>query len=370
MSASCLQVDLNAITANAVLLKARARGALMAVVKAEGFGLGAVDVARAALAGGASQLGVTSVEEALDLRREGLTVPVLSWLNPVDADFDAAIRAGVALAVPGRQHLDAVVRAGRRCARPAVVHLHADCGLARDGAPPEMWWSLASSARRAQVRGEVRVAGVMGHLARADTGPDNAGRASFQRFVDVISRAGLGPVPRHLAATSATLTDPASHFDVCRVGAGLVGIDPSGSTQLRATARWTAKVVAVRDVPEGTGIGYGHTFTTSGPTRLANLAIGYGDGVPRVASGRAQVQLNGHRCDIVGRVSMDQTVVDVRDDLTVKIGDEAIVFGAGEDGEPTLSDWAGWADTIPHEILTGIGSRVPRIATRVAAATW
>lgn len=355
-----LEVDLAAVTANARLFADRAAGELMAVVKADGFGLGAVDVAQAAIAGGATRLGVTSVEEALRLRDADLTVPVLSWLNPVDADWAAAGAAGVEVAVPSREHLTAVTAVARARREPTRIHLHADCGMARDGAPVDRWWSLVTAARRAEVRGEVRVVGLMGHLALADAGPDDNGRASFRRFVAVARRAGLRPAVRHLAATSATLADPASHFDLCRVGAGLVGIDPSRTTSLRGTATWTAPVVLVRDVPTGTGVGYGHGTVTSGRTRLATLPVGYADGVPRAALGRAQVQLLGRRCDVVGRVSMDQVVVDVGD-LAVRPGDEAVLFGPGDAGEPVLRDWATWADTLEHEIVTGIGARVTRV---------
>jgi alanine racemase len=178
----------------------------------------------------------------------------------------------------------------------------------------------------------------------------------------VARRAGLHPRVRHLSATSATLTDPASHFDACRVGAGLVGIDPSRTTTLSAAARWTAPVVVVRDVPAGTGVGYGHATVTTRRTRLVTLPVGYADGVPRVSADHAQVLLHGRRCDVVGRVSMDQVVVDVGD-LPVVPGDEAVLFGAGADGEPTLRDWARWSSTLEHEVLTGLGPRVRRVTT-------
>ncbi|MHA3703524.1 alanine racemase [Jatrophihabitans sp. YIM 134969] len=362
VSGSRLTVDSAAIEANARVFRSRAAGELMAVVKADGFGLGAGAVAAAARRGGATWFGVTSIEEGVALRELGFTVPVLSWLNPVDSEWTVALDNDIDLAVPSREHLTAVVAAARARRTTARLHLHADCGMARDGAPVDRWWSLVTAARRAQARGEVEVVGLMGHLARADTGPDDAGREAFRRFVAVARRAGVRPAVRHLAATSATLTDPASHFDLCRVGAGLVGIDPSGSTRLHPTVTWTAPVVAVRDVPAGTGVGYGHTTVTGRRTRLATLPVGYADGVPRVAGATASVQLRGRRCPVVGRVSMDQVVVDVGD-LPVEPGDDAVLFGPGRHGEPTLQDWASWAGTIEHEIVTGIGARVRRVAT-------
>ncbi|MCX4549764.1 alanine racemase [Streptomyces sp. NBC_01387] len=363
-----LTVDLAAVTANTGVFRARTRAELMAVVKADGFGHGAVDVAHSALAGGASRLGVTSIDEALELRAAGLTAPVLSWLNPVDADWEAALRADVELAVPGAGHLARITAAARASGRCAAVHLHADVGMARDGAEPAAWEPLCAAAREAERQGVVDVVGVMGHLGCADSPEDTHNRAGRLRFLDAVSaarRQGLHPRHRHLAATAATLTDPSSHFDLCRIGAGLIGIDPSGSARLRPALTLTAPVVSVRDVPAGTPVGYGHTHTTAYRTRLALIPAGYADGVPRSVAGRAWVQVRGRRCPVVGRVSMDQTVVDVGAD-PVAPGEVVTLFGPGLDGEPTAADWARWAGTIEHEIVTGIGSRVGR---RVALGT-
>lgn len=353
-----LTVDLAAVAANTRLFAGRTHGALMAVVKADGFGHGAVDVARTALAHGASWLGVTSVEEALALREAGLRAPVLSWLNPVDADYSGAIAAAVDVAVPSREHLAAVLRAGWG----ARVHLQLDTGMARDGASPSDWAGLCRAARRAEREGQVQVVGVMGHLGCADepSDPDNrASRARFAWGLAMAREAGLRPPLRHLAATSATLTDPLSHHTMSRVGAGLVGIDPSRSTVLSPAMTLTAPVVGVRWVRAGTPVGYGHTWTAPCATTLALLPLGYADGLPRAAGPRAEVLLRGRRHRLVGRVSMDQVVVDVGDEAVV-VGETAVVFGPGASGEPTVAEWAAWADTIEHEIVTGIGARVVR----------
>ncbi|WP_341927638.1 alanine racemase [Nocardioides psychrotolerans] len=353
-----LTVDLAAVAANTRLFAGRTHGALMAVVKADGFGHGAVDVARTALAHGASWLGVTSLEEALALREAGLRAPVLSWLNPVDADYSGAIAAAVDVAVPSREHLAAVLRAGLG----ARVHLQLDTGMARDGASPSDWAGLCRAARRAEREGRVQVVGVMGHLGCADepSDPDNrAGRARFAWGLAVARETGLRPPLRHLAATSATLTDPLSHHTMSRVGAGLVGIDPSRSTVLSPAMTLTAPVVGVRRVRAGTPVGYGHTWTAPCATTLALLPLGYADGLPRAAGPRAEVLLRGRRHRLVGRVSMDQVVVDVGDEAVV-VGETAVVFGPGASGEPTVAEWAAWADTIEHEIVTGIGARVVR----------
>jgi alanine racemase len=362
-----LVVDLTAVAANTRLFAARATGELMAVVKADGFGHGAVDVARTSLTHGATRLGVTSVEEALALRAAGIDAPVLSWLNPVDADVATAVAAGVELAVPGREHLDAITSR----ATGARVHLQLDTGMARDGAAPAEWAALCRAARRAERCGLVRVVGVMGHLATADTPTDPAnalGRTRFAWGLETARACGLRPADRHLAATSATLTDPLSHHTMSRVGAGLVGIDPSRTTPLRPALALTAPLVSVRRVRAGTPVGYGHTWIAPATTTLGLLPLGYADGLPRVASGRAEVLVRGARRPIVGRISMDMAVVD----LGVghhEPGDVVTVFGPGDHGEPTVVEWAAWADTIEHEIVTGLGARLHRTVLTMVAGS-
>ncbi len=356
-----LVVDLSAVAANTRLLAGRTDAALMAVVKADGFGHGAVAVARTALGHGATWLGVTSITEALALRAAGLVAPMLSWLNPVDADFGAAVEQGVDLAVPSPQHLEAI-RAGARGRGTARVHLHLDCGMARDGAEPARWRSLCHAARRAERVGDLRVVGLMGHLGCAEQPGDRCnvhGRTRFAWGLDVARGAGLRPQARHLAATAATLTDPLSHHTVVRVGAGLVGIDPSGTVALRPAMTLSAPLVAVRRVRAGTSVGYGHTWSAPTATWLGLVPLGYADGLPRAASGAAEVLVRGRRRPVVGRISMDQTVVDLGDAPT-GVGETVTVFGPGDAGEPTVAAWADWAGTIPHEIVTGLGRRVPR----------
>jgi alanine racemase len=346
-----LIVDLAAIAANTRVFAGRIPGDLMAVVKADGFGHGAVDVARTALAHGATWLGVTSIDEALPLRAAGLTAPMLSWLNPVDAEFGAAVAAGVDLAVPGVEHLVALPPGAR-------VHLQLDSGLAREGAPPALWPALCRAARRLELAGRIRVVGVMGHLPCADdpAHPSNAaGRLRFAWAVQVARAAGLRPAHRHLAATAATLNDPLAHHTMSRVGAGLVGIGAG----LRPALTLTAPIVTCRRVPAGTAVGYGHTWSTGRPTHLGLLPLGYADGLPRAASDQASVSVRGLRRPLAGRISMDQAVVDLGPD-PVTPGETATVFGG--DG-PSVAEWAAWAGTIEHEIVTGLGPRVPRRVT-------
>ena len=340
-----LDVDLTAVAHNTRLLADRATGELMAVVKADGFGHGAVDVARTALANGATRLGVTSIDEALALRAAALGAPVLSWLNPPDADFAEATRSGIDLAVPSLVHLAAAAAAGG-----ARVHLHVDAGMARDGAEPSTWGQLCRSARRAELRGELEVVGVMGHLGCADDPADDCnarGRTRFAWALETARAAGLRPAHRHLAATAATLTDPRSHHTMSRVGAGLVGIDPSGTTRLRPAMTLTAPVLQVRRVRGGTPVGYGHAYRTPGATHLGLVPLGYADGLPRLASGRAEVLVRGLRRPVIGRISMDQLVVDLGE-RPVDLGETVTVFGPGAAGAPPAGVGGGGWPTIEH----------------------
>ncbi|GAA2752279.1 alanine racemase [Amnibacterium kyonggiense] len=354
-----LRVDTTAIAANVRAAATSSGVAVMAVVKADGFGAGAVPAARAALAAGATWLGTATLDEAVALRRAGLAAPLLCWLLPIDARWEAALRLRIDLAVASHAHLRAITRAARRAGVRARVHLHVDTGMARDGAPLGAWPALVAGAAAAERAGLVEVVGVMGHLARADepADPSNAaGVRTYRSALDAALAAGLRPTVRHLAATEAALRLPAAAFDLVRIGAGLVGIGPG----LRPALTLTAPVVLTRRVEAGTPIGYGHTATTERATTLALLPLGYADGLPRRIDPRAEVLLGGRRCRVLGRVSMDQAVVDAGP-RGVRPGAVATVFGPGDDGEPTAADWASWAGTIEHDVVTGIGARVARV---------
>lgn len=354
-----LEIDLAAVAANTRLFRRRTTGSVMAVVKADGFGHGAVDVARTALAAGAAELGVTSIDEALVLRRAGITAPVLSWLNPVSAAWRDAVAADVELAVSSREHLEAVLLS----AIGARVHLHLDTGMARDGADPQAWSDLCRAARRAELHGQLQVVGMMGHLACADepSHPANhRGRTRFAWGLMTARAAGLRPAKRHLAATAATLTDPLSHHTMSRIGAGLVGIDPSGTTPLRGALTLTAPLVEVRTVRAGTPVGYGGTWVAARSTRLGLVGVGYADGLPRLASGAAEMSVRGRRVPVVGRISMDMAVVDLSG-TGAGTGETVTVLGPGTQGEPTVRDWAQAAGYLEHEIVTGLGARLERV---------
>ncbi|MEU4013816.1 alanine racemase [Microbacterium sp. NPDC028030] len=330
---------------------------IMAVVKADGYGHGAVTVATAAVAAGAGWLGVTDVGEARALREAGLSVPVLSWLNPSGVDAEEAARHRVDIAVGSAEELRQLIA---DAGKPVRVHLHLDTGMSRGGSPLDEWPELLRLARSG--RGRVEVVGVMGHLPRADEGDPAANAAAVLRMRqgrDAVLRAGFGPVLVHLAATSGALTDPATHFGMVRIGAGLVGIDPSETTVLAGASRWTAPVVHSVLASPGTAVGYGGAHVTDRETHLSVVGVGYADGIPRELAPDAGVEIGGMRHRIVGRVSMDQIVVDTGS-VPFPRGAVATVFGPEGGAVPAVQDWARWAGSIPHTVVTGIGTRVQR----------
>jgi alanine racemase len=354
-------VDLNAIRHNVQLLAgtaARHGAQTMAVVKADGYGHGAVAVARAALAAGATWLGVCTIEEAIELRAAGITAPVLSWLHTPDEDFTAALEADVDLSVASRRSLDAVVAAARGMGCTARVHLKVDTGLSRGGAQPADWDDVVDHAAKAAADGAIDVVSVWSHLAHADAPEHPTIDKQAARFDEAYRRAtaaGLRPL-RHLANSAATLTRPDLHLDLVRPGIAVYGLSPvpeRGGFGLEPAMTFRSRVMLVKRVPAGEGVSYGHTWTTSRLTRLALVPVGYADGVPRGLSGRLTVLVNGSRRAVVGRVCMDQVVVDCGDADVVE-GDEVVFFGPGHRGEPTAQDWADALDTIHYEIVTGI----------------
>ncbi|MCP2343120.1 alanine racemase [Actinomadura rupiterrae] len=359
LPAPTLQTLPVAVTANVARIRARTQSMIMAVVKAGGYGHGAVTVARAAVAAGAGWLGTTSVAEASVLRAAGLSVPILTWLHPSGIDAEAAAAAGVDVAVGSPDELDALLA---QPSPPVRVHLHLDTGMSRGGCPRERWDDLIDLARRGQEAGRIRVAGLMGHLPLADRADPEANApavAAMQLARQTVQAAGLGSPLTHLASTSGALTDPATHFDMVRVGAGLVGIDPSGTVAMHGASRLTAPIVHTTAVPAGTPVGYDGTYVTGRTTHLSVLPVGYADGIPRECSPEAGVEVRGRRFPVAGRVSMDQIVIDTGA-ASFPVGTSATVFGPGGGAVPSVHDWARWAGTIPHTIVSGIGPRVTR----------
>jgi alanine racemase len=354
-----LQTFPQAVTSNVAIARTRTRSRLMAVVKADGYGHGAITVAQAAIAAGAEWLGTTDIAEASKLRAAGLTVPILTWLNPSGVDAEAAATDQIDVAVASVDELEALLK---HAASPVRVHLNIDTGMAREGCFMHEWDTLIARARQGQQQGKIRVVGLMGHLPLADQAEPEANTPAVSRMRQArraVMAAGFDAPLTHLAATSGTLTDPATHFGMVRLGAGLVGIDPSETTELHGASRLTAPVVHSATVKAGTPVGYGGTYVASRSTSLSVLPVGYADGIPREISPDASVEIRGRRYPVVGRVSMDQIIIDTGADCFPH-GTTATIFGPQGGLTPTIHDWARWAWTIPHTIVTGIGPRVRR----------
>ncbi|MES5816398.1 alanine racemase [Streptomyces sp. RG80] len=365
------EIDLAALRANVRTLRALAPGAaLMAVVKSDAYGHGAVPCARAAVEAGATWLGTATPEEALELRAHGITGRVMCWLWTPGGPWREAVEADLDVSVSGMWALDEVVAAARGASRPARVQLKADTGLGRNGCQPgDDWAELVAHALRAEEEGLLRITGLWSHFACADEPghPSIAAQLSlFREMVAYAQQAGVRPEVRHIANSPATLTLPEAHFDLVRTGVAVYGISPSpelGSPAdfgLRPVMTLSASLALVKRVPGGHGVSYGHHYVTPGETTLGLVPVGYADGVPRHASGTGPVLVGGKWRTVAGRIAMDQFVVDLGGDEP-EPGSEAILFGPGDRGEPTAEDWAQAAGTIAYEIVTRIGSRVPRV---------
>jgi alanine racemase len=359
-------VDLDAIRDNvATLARQVAPARTMAVVKADAYGHGAVPVARAALAGGADWLGVADLVEAIALRDVGIDAPTLAWMHDPDADFAGAIEHQVDLGVSSLEQLVAIADAAASVGRRARVHLKIDTGLSRNGVAPEAWDDVVEAAARLEREGIIGVRGVFSHLANTSADEDAAQIAAFDTALAAASAAGLAPEVRHIASTAGAVRRPASRYDLVRLGIGCYGVPPFGDGTtaaelgLRPAMTLRGRVAAVRRIDGGTGASYGHVWRAERATTLALVPLGYADGVPRQASGRAEVWLAGARRPVVGRIAMDQFLVDVGDD-EVAVGDEVVLFGDPATGAPSADDWGTAADTIGYEIVTRIGPRVPR----------
>jgi alanine racemase len=366
------RVDLTAIRDNVATLRARASGGaeVMAVVKADGYGHGLVPSARAAVAGGATWLGTALLEEALALRAAGVREPrLLSWLHGPGERYGDAIVADVDLSASATWALREIAEAARSVGQPARVHLKVDTGLSRGGASGEDWPNVVEAAAKAQADGLIRVVGVWSHLAYADEPGHETNARQARLFVDAIdvaAGAGLRPDVRHLANSAAALTAPEQHFDLVRPGIAVYGLSPvpdvatSAQLGLRPAMTLTASLVLVKRVPPGSGVSYGHIYTTASETTVGLVPLGYADGIPRAAGNVGPVWAAGRRRAVAGRVCMDQFVIDLGDDAAA-VGDEVVLFGPGDGGEPTAQDWADATGTISYEIVARIGSRVPRV---------
>ena len=363
-----IDVDLAAVRHNVrTLAELVAPSALMVVVKADGYGHGMLEVARAARQAGAPWLGVATLDEALQLRWAGDTGRILCWLTVPGEDYDSPVQEELDLTAYSLAELDEIAAAAERTGVVARVQLKVDTGLSRGGAPMVAWPDLVEEARRLEGAGLVRVTGVWSHLANADQPEhpaNDAQQALFEEALAVAADAGLRPEVRHLANSAAAVLRPGARYDLVRVGIATYGLDPApGHTPdlgLVPAMTVSARLAMVKALRAGDSVSYGHTWTAEGDTTVGLVPVGYGEGVPRVAGNRAHVWVAGRQRPVRGVVCMDQLVVDLDGDL-LEAGDEALLWGPGTRGEPTAQDWAEASDTINYEIVTRVGGRLERV---------
>lgn len=406
-------IDLDAVAHNAHVLAAVGGVPWMAVVKADAYGHGIAPVAITCLRAGATWLGVAQLSEALHLRsllddagiarpsRRPDSVPtserprLLCWLLPVlspeqaaapGSPVRAALVAGIDLSVSTRAQFDAITAAARAeladspDAAPARIHLKADTGMSRGGATPADLPALAAAAKSAEQEGTIAVVGLWSHLSRADEPACGSTEKHLSRFLAaerVVTEAGLEPRVRHLAATAGLLWHPDTRLDLVRIGIGLYGLSPdpavatSTALDLAPAMRLEAPLTQVKRIPAGQAVSYGGTWRAPTDRWLGLVPLGYADGIPRAASNGGPVAVNGLRAAIVGRVCMDQVVIDLGPATTPEgapvpppatAGDVAVLWGAPTDAvTPTADDWAELCSTINYEIVTRLGARVPRV---------
>ena len=361
-------VDLDAIAHNVRVLRERAGSAqVMAVVKADGYGHGAAQVGRAALAAGAAELGVATVGEAMDLRRAGITAPVLAWLHPPGTDFGPAVAADVQIGVSSMRQVDDVLDAARRTGVTATVTVKVDTGLNRNGVAAADYPDLLTALGRAIADDAIRVRGLMSHLSHGDEPAHPNNDLQAQRLREMITTARRHGVPIdlvHLSNSPSVLARPDLAFDMVRPGVAVYGLNPlAGRDEAGLIPAMTLKapVSLVKSLSAGDGVSYGHIWIADRDTTVALIPLGYADGVFRALSGRMKVLINGRLHRNVGRICMDQFVVDLGPGpVDVATGDEAILFGPGSAGEPTAQDWADLIGSIHYEVITSPRGRAVR----------
>ena len=373
MSRASAEINLSAITQNFKSIKSRTTADVLAVVKADAYGHGLIPVSKALEEAGADWFGTALLEEAINLRKAGILKPIISWLTPLGEDFKSAIDLDIDLGIPSIDLLDEVIKAASLTGKTARIHLEIDTGMSRGGVLSE-WDQLIKSVLVGVNLKQLKVIGIWSHFARADE-PDelmNQEQLSlFEEKVNQAKAAGIDAQFIHIANSAALFTNKSTHKNIIRSGIALFGLSPdiktigdSSSLGLKPAMKLKAKLNLVKEVKAGSSVGYGGTAVLKSDTKLGVVALGYADGIPRNTNNLAGVFVDKKRAPIIGRVSMDQFVVDLGITSTAKTGDEVIVFGDGSSGEYTVDEWAKAANTINYEIITRIGPRVPRIYPR------
>ncbi len=358
-------VDLDALAHNVRELKEKAGGAaLMAVVKANAYGHGAVAVSRAALAAGADRLAVISVEEGEKLRLGGITAPILVMGPTMPGQAERVLEMSLTPTVNSREL--ALALSGQAVERGVIqrVHLKVETGLNRFGVPPE---ELLPSAEFLRGLPGIEVEGLFTHFASGDEGDKAFTRAQFDVFMEVAERVRWIPM-RHVANTATLMDMPELSLDMVRTGIGIYGCYPSSevsrSVALRPVLSLKSRVARLKELSPGETVSYGRTWRAERPSAIALVACGYGDGLRRALSNRGSVLVRGRRAPIVGRVAMDMCVADVTEVPEVQLDDEVVLVGRQGDEQIAVEELAELCDTINYEILCGITARVPRVYRR------
>lgn len=352
-----------AISSNVELLKAMTvKQKMLVVVKADGYGHGALISANAAIEGGADWLGTADVEEALSLRKSGILAPILAWLFGPSENLAEALEQNVDLGVSSVAQLQQVTSfvSGKK---PARIHLKVDTGLGRSGADPREWEGLFEEAKVAQAEGSLIVAGLFTHLSGTSLRDDAKQGELFQRAREFLASKGVHPELLHVVSSSGVSDSPELGHEMVRVGAAAYGLPVTEryqSSGLRPAMRVRAQLVLVKRVEKGLGVGYGHAYRTSSETFLGLVPLGYADGIPRHASNSGPITVAGERFSVSGRISMDQFTVDFGQ-FSPKEGDWVTLWGEPDLGEPSAEEWAAAAGTIAYEIVSRVGPRLNRV---------
>ncbi len=367
-------IDLAALESNVRRLLSGSKAKGLAVVKADAYGHGLIPIAERAVKAGASWVGTALLEEAIKVREGGIKVPIISWLTPIHDDFEAALQNQIDLAIPSIEHLTAVMKAAEKTTIKPRLHLEVDTGMTRGGALGE-WKALLHATSDLLKSNRVSVIGIWSHFARADEPGHKFNDEQIRNFEERVAEAtgyGIKPELLHLSNSAATLSNESAHYDLVRMGIAMYGLSPdlknmgdSAKLNLQPVMSLRSQIHLVKAVPAGVQVGYGGTAITKEATKVGVITMGYADGVPRNANSIAGVLVGNKKAPILGRVSMDQFVVDLGNNSIARAGDWAYLIGSsvgdgGADGY-TADAWGQASGTINYEIVTRIGPRVPRI---------
>jgi len=373
MSRAVAEINLNAIESNLKFIKGKTNTQVLAVVKADAYGHGLIPISKSVIEAGADWLGTALLEEAVTLRENGIKVPIIAWLTPCGEDFKSAINLNIDLSISSLEVLNEIIDSSAQLGKKPRLHIEIDTGMSRGGVGDD-WDSFVVEVSKLVKEDKISLVGVWSHFARADEPLEKMNSQQLSIFTDRVTKlinSSIKPEFLHIANSAAALTFKDSHKNIIRWGIGLYGLSPdvnnmgdSISIGLKPAMKLKAKLNLVKKVKSGSTVGYGATAVVKEDTKLGVVTLGYADGIPRNANNAAGVFASGARAPLIGRVSMDQFVVDLGIDSLAKTGDEVIVFGEGNDGEYTIDEWAKACGTINYEIVTRIGPRVPRIYTR------